>query len=61
VNTQSKTRSPALPGVHDRPDLVFTMTGIRTHGLNDQEMIELAAFEECWLLTGELGHAEDYP
>jgi hypothetical protein len=28
---------------------------------NDQEMIEMAAFEECGLLTSELDHAEDYP
>ena len=31
------------------------------HGLNDQEMIEMAAFEEFRLLRRKLGHAEDYP
>jgi hypothetical protein len=29
--------------------------------LNDQEMIEMAAFEEFELLRRKLGHAEDYP
>ena len=33
---------------------------IPSHGLNDQEMIEMAAFEEFRLLGRELGHAEDY-
>jgi hypothetical protein len=31
------------------------------YGLNDQEMIEMAAFEEVGLLRRKLGHAEDYP
>jgi hypothetical protein len=31
------------------------------HGLNDQEMIEMAAFEEFRLLRRKLGHADDYP
>jgi len=34
---------------------------IPSHGLNDQEMIEMTAFEEFWLLGRELSHAEDYP
>jgi hypothetical protein len=34
---------------------------IPSHGLNDQEMIEMSAFEECGLLGRELGHAGDYP
>ena len=37
------------------------ISGIPSHGLNDQEMIEMAAFEEFRLLGRELGHAEDYP
>jgi hypothetical protein len=36
-------------------------TDIPSHGLNDQEMIEMAAFEEFGLLGRELGHAEDCP
>jgi hypothetical protein len=34
---------------------------IPSHGPNDQEMIEMAAFEEFRLLGREFGHAEDYP
>jgi hypothetical protein len=34
---------------------------IPSYGLNDQEMTEMAAFEEFRLLGRELGHAEDYP
>ena len=34
---------------------------IPSYGLNDQEMIEMAAFEEFRLLGRELGHADDYP
>jgi hypothetical protein len=30
-------------------------------GLNDQEMIEMAPFEEFRLLGKEFGHVEDYP
>jgi hypothetical protein len=37
------------------------VSDIPSYGLNDQEMIEMAAFEECGLLTREFGHAEDYP
>jgi hypothetical protein len=31
------------------------------HGLNDDEMIEMAAFEERGLLRRELDYAADYP
>jgi hypothetical protein len=34
---------------------------IPSHGLNDQEMIEMTAFEEFRLLGRGLGHAGDYP
>jgi hypothetical protein len=34
---------------------------VPAHGLNDQEMIEMAAFKEDRLLVRESGHAEDYP
>jgi len=34
---------------------------IPSYGLNDQEMIEMAAFEEFVLLRRESGHDEDYP
>jgi hypothetical protein len=34
---------------------------IPSYGLNDEKMIEMAAFEEFGLLTKELSHAEDYP
>jgi hypothetical protein len=37
------------------------VSDIPSHGLNDQEMIEMAAFEEFRLLRWKLGHAEDYP
>ena len=37
------------------------ISDIPSHGLNDQEMIEMAAFEEFRLLIRELGNAEDYP
>jgi hypothetical protein len=37
------------------------ISDILSHGLNDQEMIEMAAFEEFRLLGRELGHADDYP
>jgi hypothetical protein len=37
------------------------VSDISSHGLNDQEMIEMAAFEEFRLLRRKLGHAEDYP
>jgi hypothetical protein len=37
------------------------ISDIPSYGLNDQEMIEMAAFEEFGLFTRELGHAEDYP
>jgi hypothetical protein len=33
---------------------------IPSHGLNDQEMTEMAAFEEFRLLRRKLGHADDY-
>jgi hypothetical protein len=32
-----------------------------SHGLNDKKMVEMAAFEECGLLSREMGHAGDYP
>ena len=34
---------------------------IPSHGLNDQEMIEMTAFEEFGLLGRELDHVDDYP
>jgi hypothetical protein len=34
---------------------------IQSYGLNDQEVIEMAAFEEFRLLRRKLGHAKDYP
>ena len=34
---------------------------IPSHGLNDEKMIEMAAFEERGPLGRELGHADDYP
>jgi hypothetical protein len=37
------------------------ISDIPSHGLNDQEMIEMAAFEEFRLLGRELSHAEDSP
>jgi hypothetical protein len=37
------------------------VSDIPSYGLNDQEMIEMAAFEEFRLLRRKLGHAEDYP
>ena len=37
------------------------VSDILSHGLNDQEMIEMAAFEEFGLLRSKFGHAEDYP
>jgi hypothetical protein len=37
------------------------ISDIPSYGLNDQEMIEMAAFEEFRLLRRKLGHAEDYP
>ena len=37
------------------------VSDIPSHGLNDQEMIEMAAFEERGLLTRYLGHADEYP
>jgi len=37
------------------------VSDIPSHGLNDQEMIEMAAFKEGGLLGRELSDAEDYP
>jgi len=37
------------------------LSDIPSYGLNDQEMIEMAAFEEFRLLRRKFGHAEDYP
>jgi hypothetical protein len=34
---------------------------VPSYCLNDQEKIEMAAFEEFKLLRRKLGHAEDYP
>ena len=34
---------------------------IPPYGLNDQEMIEMAAFEEFRLLRRKLAQADDYP
>jgi hypothetical protein len=37
------------------------VSDIPSYSLNDQEMIEMAAFEEFGLLRRELGRAGDYP
>jgi hypothetical protein len=37
------------------------VSDIPSYGPNDQEMIEMAAFEEFGLLRRKLGHADDYP
>jgi hypothetical protein len=37
------------------------ISDIPSHGLNDQEMIEMAAFKEGGLLVRESSHAEVYP
>jgi hypothetical protein len=37
------------------------ISDIPPHDPNDQEMIEMTAFEEFGLLGRESGHAEDYP
>jgi hypothetical protein len=37
------------------------ISDIPSYGLNDQEMIEMTAFEEFRLLRRKLGHSEDYP
>jgi hypothetical protein len=37
------------------------VSDIPSHGLNDQEMIEMTAFEEFGLLRRKLSHADDYP
>jgi hypothetical protein len=36
------------------------VSDIPSHGLNDKKMIEMAALKECGLLSGEMGHADDY-
>jgi hypothetical protein len=38
-----------------------SVSDIPSYGLNDQEVIEMAAFEEFGLLRRKFGHAEDYP
>ena len=37
------------------------VSDIPSHGLNDEKMVEMTAFEEFGLLGRELSHAEDYP
>jgi hypothetical protein len=37
------------------------ISDVPPHGLNDQKMVEMAAFEERGLLTRVLNHAYDYP
>ena len=37
------------------------VSDVPSHGLNDQEMIEMTAFEEFRLLGRGLDHAGDYP
>ena len=37
------------------------VSDIPSNGLNDQEVIEMAAFEERGILRRELGQAADYP
>jgi hypothetical protein len=54
-------RDPAL--LHQIAHVAITqlVSDIPSYGLNDQEVIEMAAFEELRLLRRKLGHAEDYP
>jgi hypothetical protein len=54
-------RDPALRHQIAHVAITQLVGDIPSHGLNDQEMIEMAAFEEFGLLRRELGHAEDYP
>jgi hypothetical protein len=37
------------------------VSDVPSYGLNDEKMIEMAAFEERGPLGRELGHADDYP
>jgi hypothetical protein len=37
------------------------VSDVPSHGLNDEKMVEMAAFEERGPLGRELGHAKDYP
>ena len=37
------------------------VSDIPSYGLNDEKMIEMAAFEEFGLLRKKLDHADDYP
>ena len=44
-----------------RKVLLQIVSDIPSHGLNDQEMIEMVAFEEFRLLRRKLAQADDYP
>ena len=33
---------------------------VPSYSLDDEEVIEVAPFEECWCLRGQLGHTTDY-
>jgi hypothetical protein len=37
------------------------VSDIPSHGLNDKEVVEMAAYEEFRLLGRRLAHADDYP
>ena len=36
------------------------ISDVPADGLNDEQTVEVATFEECWLVRGGLGHAADY-
>jgi hypothetical protein len=54
-------RDPALRHQFAHVAITQLVSDIPSYGLNDQEMIEMAAFEEFELLRKELGHADGYP
>jgi hypothetical protein len=41
--------------------VISDVSNCPSHGLNYQEMIEMAAVEEFRLLRRKLAHADDYP
>jgi hypothetical protein len=54
-------RDPALRHQFTHVAITQLVSDIPSYGLNDQKMVEMAAFEERGLLGRELGHADDYP
>jgi hypothetical protein len=36
------------------------VSDVPSDGLDDEQMIKVAAFEDCWSIRGRLGHADDY-